>query len=139
NATRCLSYLTIETRGAVAEEWRPSVAREIFGCDVCQDVCPWNRRAAVSGDPAWQSRETSRSAPILDWCRRSDEDWRSRMKDSAMRRAGLRRVRRSLAYAAASLSTEARATALDALLAHPSARDTLVADAIAWAKAIKPR
>jgi epoxyqueuosine reductase len=139
DATRCLSYLTIETRGAVAEAWRPAVSREIFGCDVCQDVCPWNRRAATSDDPAWRSRESSRSAPILDWCRRSDEEWRARMKGSAMRRAGLRRIRRSLAYASASLPADARALALDALVSHDSARDSLVRDAIEWAKAIEAR
>jgi epoxyqueuosine reductase len=139
DATRCLSYLTIETRGDVAEEWRPAISREIFGCDVCQDVCPWNRRAAVSADPAWRPREAARHGPILDWCRRSDVDWRARMKGSAMRRAGLRRIRRSLAYAAASLPGDERAVALEALASHESARDPLVGDAIEWARAIKPR
>jgi epoxyqueuosine reductase len=139
DATRCLSYLTIETRGDVAEEWRPAISREIFGCDVCQDVCPWNRRAAVSADPAWRPREAARHGPILDWCRRSDVDWRARMKGSAMRRAGLRRIRRSLAYAAASLPGDERAVALEALASHESARDPLVGDAIDWARAIKPR
>ena len=55
DATKCMSYLTIEQRGRRAE---PSCARDAFGagygCDICQDVCPWNRRAAVSDDPAWQ-------------------------------------------------------------------------------------
>jgi len=134
DATRCLSYLTIETRGAVDEALRPAVSREIFGCDVCQEVCPWNRRASVSSDTAWQPREPARHAPIVDWCRRSDDDWRARVKGSAMRRAGLRRIRRSLAYAAASLPPDERAPALDALASHPSGADPLVRDAILWAR-----
>ena len=136
DATRCLSYLTIEVRGAVAEPLRPAIRREVFGCDICQDVCPWNRRAAVSDDPAWQARAGTGPAPILEWCRRSDEDWRAELKGSAMRRAGLRRVRRSLAYAATSLPPADRAVALAALEAHASGRDTLVADAVAWARGV---
>jgi epoxyqueuosine reductase len=134
DATRCLSYLTIEVRGAVAEPLRAAIRREVFGCDICQDVCPWNRRAATSDDPAWQARDGGRPAPILDWCRRSDEDWRAQLKGSAMRRAGLRRVRRSLAYAASSLAPVDRDAALAALETHRSGRDALVADAVAWAR-----
>jgi epoxyqueuosine reductase len=135
-ATRCLSYLTIEVRGAVAQPLRPAIRREVFGCDICQDVCPWNRRAATSDDPAWQARQGTVPAPILEWCRRSDEDWRAELKGSAMRRAGLRRLRRSLAYAASSLPPVDRDAALAALEAHPSGHDTLVAEAVAWARGV---
>lgn len=134
DATRCLSYLTIETRGAVAESLRPSMSREIVGCDICQDVCPWNRRSVASADPAWQPRETVRFPSLIDLCGRSDEDWRRDLKGSALRRAGLRRIRRTLAYAAAQLPPADAAAALDALAAHPSAGDEIVADAIAWAR-----
>jgi epoxyqueuosine reductase len=139
DATRCLSYLTIELRGAVPEPLRPAIRREVFGCDICQDVCPWNRRAATSDDSAWQPRKGSGPAPILDWCRRSDEDWRAELKGSAMRRAGLRRLRRSLAYAASSLPPVDREAALAALAAHPSGKDALVADAVAWAHRVPRR
>jgi epoxyqueuosine reductase len=99
DARRCLSYLTIETRGALADEMRDHIGAEIYGCDICQDVCPWNRRAATSDDPAWQPRPSLASPTILDLCRISDETWRALLKGSAMRRAGLRRIRRTLAYA----------------------------------------
>jgi epoxyqueuosine reductase len=135
DATRCLSYLTIEVRGAVPEPHRAAIRDEIFGCDICQDVCPWNRRAATSDDPAWRPRPAAQPATILDWCRRSDEEWRAVIRDSALRRAGLRRIRRSLAYAAASLASPDREAALAALAAHPSGKDALVADAMAWARA----
>jgi len=134
DATRCLSYLTIETRGPVDELLRPAIAREIVGCDICQDVCPWNRRGVASADPAWQPREPVRFPSLVDLCGRSDEDWRRDLKGSALRRAGLRRIRRTLAYAAARLPPAEAAAALDALAAHPSAGDEIVADAIAWAR-----
>jgi epoxyqueuosine reductase len=108
DATRCLSYLTIETRGPVDESMRPAIRQQVYGCDICQDVCPWNRRAAVSDDPAWQPREGLAFPRLLDLCRLSDEAWRALLKGSAMRRAGLTRIRRSLGYAAAQLPDAGR-------------------------------
>jgi epoxyqueuosine reductase len=135
DATRCLSYLTIETKGAVDPALRPAIREQIYGCDICQDVCPWNRRAVVSADPAWMPRPNLAFPHLLDLCRLPDDEWRRMLKGSAMRRAGLRRIRRSLAYAAASLTDEHRAIAIEALAAHPSARDPFVADALEWARA----
>jgi len=121
DATRCLSYLTIEVRGAVDEAMRPAIRREVYGCDICQDVCPWNRRAAESEDPAWQPRDSLASPRLIDLCRMTDEAWRRVLKGSAMKRAGLRGIRRSLAYAAHHLPPAARTDALAALAAHESA------------------
>jgi len=133
DATRCLSYLTIELRGAVPVDHRPSIGAHVFGCDICQDVCPWNRRAAVSTAPEWQPRAPLGFPDLIDLCRLSDEAWREALKGSAMRRAGLRRIRRSLAYGTASLPPDQAVSAREALQAHPSSADSLVADAIAWA------
>jgi epoxyqueuosine reductase len=135
DATRCISYLTIETRGELPVEWRDATAGRVFGCDICQDVCPWNRRAAEADDPAWRPREALHAPNLLDLCRLSDEAWRDVIRGSAMRRAGLRRIRRSLAYAAATLGPADRGVALDALDACASADFPEVADAIAWARA----
>jgi epoxyqueuosine reductase len=134
DATRCISYLTIETRGELPVEWRDATAGRVFGCDICQDVCPWNRRAAEADDPAWRPREALHASSLLDLCRLSDEAWRDLIRGSAMRRAGLRRIRRSLAYAAATLGPADRSDALDALSGCPSGGFPEVADAIAWAK-----
>ena len=136
DATRCLSYLTIETRRPVEEGLRLAIARQIYGCDICQDVCPWNRRAAVSDDDAWQAREGLAHPKLIALCALSDADWSRLLKGSAMRRAGLTRVRRSLAYAAAHLPEAHRRRALELLASHPSGQAAQVADAVAWAGSV---
>ena len=70
DARRCISYLTIETRGSVPSELRASMGDWLFGCDVCQEVCPWNRRAASVDDPSF---EGPRAAPSLAEIARLDE------------------------------------------------------------------
>lgn len=133
DATRCLSYLTIEQRGEVATDLRAAIQEQVYGCDICQDVCPWNRRAATSDDPSWQARDGLQAPRLIDLCRRSDDEWRPLLKGSAMRRAGMRRIRRSLAYAAAHLPDEDRREALDAMRAQPSGSHESVQAAIRWA------
>jgi epoxyqueuosine reductase len=134
DARRCLSYLTIETRHPVDPALRPAIRDRVFGCDICQEVCPWNGRAATNGEAAWQPREGLAAPRLMDLCAWTDEAWRVYLRGSAMRRAGLRRLRRSLAYAAAHLPTPDRDRALDALQAHPSSRAEDVAEAIEWAR-----
>jgi epoxyqueuosine reductase len=134
DATRCLSYLTIETRGSVAPEWRVRIGNRVYGCDICQDVCPWNRRAAVSDAAEWQPRDALASPRLIDLCRLTDDAWRALLRGSAMRRAGLRRIRRSLAYAAHTLSPAEADAALQALSSHPSGSDPDVVDGIAWSR-----
>lgn len=135
DATKCLSYLTIELRGPVPEPQRGAIRDEVFGCDICQQVCPWNRRAMVTGDPAWTARPPLAGTGVADLCALGDDEWRALLRGSALRRAGLARIRRSLAYAAAHLAPDEAAGALAALEAHPSAQVPDVADAIGWARA----
>lgn len=105
DATKCLSYLTIETRGEIDPALQPAVTKQVFGCDICQDVCPWNRKAAVSDDPAWQPRTGLAFPPLESLVRMSDAEWSALIKNSAMKRAGLTRIRRTLRYAAANRSS----------------------------------
>jgi len=94
DATRCISYLTIETRGAIAEELRARMGNHVFGCDICQDVCPWNRKAPASPAAEFQPHR-QRFNPALAWLASlSEDEFRSAFRGSPIRRAkrsGLRR------------------------------------------------
>ena len=99
DSTRCVSYLTIELRGAIPDALRPGIGSHAFGCDVCQEVCPWNATPAISGDPAWQPRRAWDGADLVSLSRKSDEELREAMAGSAMRRAKVEGLRRNLAVA----------------------------------------
>ena len=99
NATRCISYLTIEKHGAIPEELRPGMGNHVFGCDICQDVCPWNRKAPASSAPEFQPRP-ERLHPALAWLANlSEEDFRSAFRGSPIRRARHSGLRRNAAVA----------------------------------------
>ena len=66
DASRCIAYLTIEKRGSIPEDLAAKVGRNVFGCDICQEVCPWNRRAPITDWPELQPR-TELVNPALDW------------------------------------------------------------------------
>jgi epoxyqueuosine reductase len=125
DARRCLSYLTIENKGGIPDEYRDAVAAHAYGCDICQDVCPWNRKAAVTDDPPWQPRAGLDSPRLLDLWNRDDDQLRALLKGSAMKRAGVRRLRRNLAVsigncgdpgAAADLERQDQETCVDPLV-----------------------
>jgi epoxyqueuosine reductase len=85
DATRCISYFTIELRGPIPEEHRAGIGQHIFGCDICQDVCPWNRRAPVTADPAFAPRVF---APRLDeMAALTEEQFRAMFRGSPVTRA----------------------------------------------------
>jgi len=94
DATRCISYLTIEHRGDIPEELRADVGTHVFGCDICQEVCTFNQTAAVSNDPRWQPRAVWDGRTVFELAEMSDEDLGGAVKGSAISRAkgaGLRR------------------------------------------------
>ena len=100
DSTRCVSYLTIELRGAIPEALRSGVGPHVYGCDVCQDVCPWNAAPATSDDPAWQPRPAWDMRTIAELSEQSDAELRAAMRGSAMRRAKIAGLRRNLDVAA---------------------------------------
>jgi epoxyqueuosine reductase len=134
DSTRCLSYLTIENKAAVPEEYREAIGAHAYGCDICQEVCPYNQleTTAVSSDPAWQPRSGLDVPRLLDLWERSDDELRALLKGSAMKRAGVRRLRRNLAVAIGNTGGEGAAQALECHDA-PTCRDPLVEEHIAWA------
>jgi epoxyqueuosine reductase len=87
DATRCLAYLTIEWRGEIPDGQVPALGNRTFGCDVCQEVCPWNRFARPSEDPAWQPGPHAQ-ADLIQWAELSEEEFRARFRGTAIRRAG---------------------------------------------------
>lgn len=94
DATRCISYLTIEKRGDIPQELRAAMGNHLFGCDICQDVCPWNREAPVTHSAEFQPRSELVN-PALEWlAEMSPEEFRATFKGSPIKRAkhsGLRR------------------------------------------------
>ncbi len=94
DSNRCIAYLTIEKRGAIPEEMRAGIGRHVFGCDICQDVCPWNRKAPATKMEEFQAREGLVN-PALEWLAEiSVEEFRERFRGtpvSRTKRAGIRR------------------------------------------------
>ena len=99
DATRCVSYLTIEHRGPLNEVLMSGMGRNIFGCDICQDVCPWNRKAPIHEDPELQARDELVN-PSLEWLAGLDESqFEQIFNGSPVRRAGFSGLQRNIAIA----------------------------------------
>ncbi len=99
DATKCISYLTIEKRGEIPGDLRTGMGRHIFGCDICQDVCPWNRKAPASGSLEFQPREGLVN-PALAWLAEiSEEEFREKFRGSAIKRTKRTGIRRNAAIA----------------------------------------
>ncbi len=103
DATRCISYLTIEHKGPIPEELMEGMGRQVFGCDICQDVCPWNskalRTAPIQIDPELEPRPELVN-PALDWLAAMTEpEFEAHFNGSPIRRAGFHGLRRNIAIA----------------------------------------
>jgi epoxyqueuosine reductase len=130
DATRCISYLTIEKRGPIPEDLRQGIGRQVFGCDICQDVCPWNRRAPIAAEPELTPRKELVN-PALDHLAAMDEaQFEHTFNGSPVRRAKWTGFRRNLAIA---MGNSGQARFLPRLLAWAEDTDPVVADAAAWA------
>ena len=106
DATRCISYLTIEHKGEIVPELMAGMGRQVFGCDICQDVCPWNRKAPISVDAELAPR-TELVNPALEWLASLDEQSFERtFNGSPVRRAGFTAMRRNIAIAMGNSGSE---------------------------------
>ncbi len=100
DARRCISYLTIEHRGQIPEELSRALGTQVYGCDICQEVCPWNAAAPQSADPAWQPRPVWDAPRVSALADLSDESLRDALDGSPMKRARAAGLRRNIAIAA---------------------------------------
>jgi epoxyqueuosine reductase len=100
DARRCISYLTIELRGPIPEDLQAGIGDNVFGCDICQDVCPWNTRAPVTADPDFAGMPI----PLEQLATLSPEEFRERFQDSPIARAKHAGIVRNAAVASANLS-----------------------------------
>jgi len=143
DARRCISYLTIELRGAIPEDLREGLGRAVFGCDICQDVCPWNRKAAVTAAKEFEPREIAKPgrsllAPELEWVAElSQKEFSAAFQRSALKRAKWRGMVRNacVALGNASLPRDgaARPRAMAILESMARSDDDLIAEHAKWA------
>jgi epoxyqueuosine reductase len=135
----CISYLTIEKRGALDESLLDAMGSHVYGCDICQEVCPWNSRPVPTGSPEWQPRAAMDHRSLSDLWQMTDVELRSLIRGGPMTRAKVTGIRRNIAVAignaagcvASDLLDDAQASDPD----RPSLGDPGVAAAVAWARA----
>ena len=130
DASRCIAYLTIEKKGVIAEELREPIGRQVFGCDICQDVCPWNRRAPVSVREGMLARPKMAN-PALDWLAGMDAaEFKRWFKGSPVERTRRKRLHRNVAIAMGNSGDPRFIAQLEAWAATD---DPVLAEAAAWA------
>ncbi len=133
DARRCISYLTIEYRGVIPEEFRTAMGNRIYGCDDCQLVCPWNRFAQNSNEPDYLPRHRLDAVTLVECFLWSENEFMEKTEGSAIRRIGYECWLRNVAVALGNAPSSA--TVIDALKTrkdHPSA---LVREHVDWALA----
>jgi epoxyqueuosine reductase len=126
DARRCISYLTIELRGPVPEELRGGVGEWLFGCDVCQDVCPWNRKAPWGKLPP---RQDVMALDALEALTLSEDEFRRRFRGTALWRTKRRGLVRNAALVVANVGDVRAIPVLERLSGDP---DPIVAEAARW-------
>ncbi len=137
DARRCISYLTIELKGAIPEEFRPLIGNRVYGCDDCQTACPWNKFAQRATLPDFDERHGLGDASMVELFAWSEDDFNRRMEGSPIRRIGHERWLRNIAVGLGNAAATAQGdpvlvAALRSRLDHPS---ELVREHVLWALA----
>ena len=133
DARLCISYLTIELRGSIPVELRPLIGNRIFGCDDCQLVCPWNRFARPTQEPAFAPRQQLDASHLVHLFAWSEAEFHERTRGSAIRRIGYAGWLRNIAVALGNAPTsDTVITALRMRLRDPS---PIVREHVTWALA----
>ncbi len=131
DARRCISYLTIEHRGSIPLELRPAIGARIFGCDDCQEVCPWNRFAVPTSDPDFAERPEQQTPELIPLLALDEESFRERYRGTAILRAKRSGFVRNVAVALGNLGDRRSVAPLSQALRGDS--DPLVRGHAAWA------
>jgi epoxyqueuosine reductase len=131
DARRCISYLTIELKGEIPQQYRKLIGNRVYGCDDCQLFCPWNKFAAVSNEGDFSARNDLDSADLTTLFSWSETEWLEKTAGSAMRRIGYEQWLRNIAVALGNAETSA--TVVNALTARASTDSQLVNDHVKWA------
>ncbi len=133
DARRCISYLTIEHRGAIPENLRAAMGNRIYGCDDCQLFCPWNREAPTTQEGDFAPRHGWEGTPLLELWALEEEEFLRRTEGSAMRRVSYEQFQRNVAIALG--NGPARSEVIKALEAKLPDVSPLVAEHVRWAVA----
>lgn len=98
DSSRCISYQTIENRGTIPDELKGKLSNRFFGCDICQDVCPWNRKALPHNEPAFESPEGLLEMRLEEWLGLDREQFNELFRNSAVKRAGYDKVKETTGF-----------------------------------------
>jgi epoxyqueuosine reductase len=130
DASRCIAYLTIEKKGAIAEELREPMGRQVFGCDICQDVCPWNRRAPISATKGMQPRKQLINPPLAWLAEMDSAAFKRWFKGSPLERTRRKRLQRNVAIA---MGNSGETQFIPQLEQWRTAEDLILAESAEWA------
>lgn len=126
----CISYLTIELKGSIPKALRPKIGNLIFGCDICQEVCPWNSKAVATTEPAFEPRDGNLVPKLLSLVGMTQQEFSQRFKGSPIKRAKRRGFLRNVLVAIGNWGTRRAVPALESALAD---HEPLVRGHAAWA------
>ena len=130
DARRCISYLTIELRGPIPRELRPLIGNWVFGCDICQEVCPWNRKAAPGTEPRFTPRDRLKAPELIPLLELTQEEFSTLFRHSAVKRTKRRGLLRNVCVALGNSGDPAAVPPLIRALSH---EEPLVRGHAAWA------
>jgi len=130
DARRCISYLTIELRGPIPRHLRPLLGNHVFGCDICQEICPYNVKATPAREEAFQPRAGLYAPDLIPLLSLTEEEFRRRFRGSPILRAKRRGFLRNIAVALGNLKSR---EAVPALIRALQDEESLVRQHAAWA------
>ena len=132
DSRRCISYLTIELKGSIPEALRPQMGHHVFGCDICQDVCPWNRKRHFTADAAMQPRPAQVHPSLAELAQLTPHEFKQRFRGTPLERTKRRGVVRNVCVAMGNSGNPAFIPLLEDLLDDDEA---LIREHAAWALA----